>query len=71
MPILTGGHRDRRRIGHSAPAGPGIGREEIEMSYQFFRTESAAIQAITTAQSSGRQAYILRLRTGCYEVRSW
>lgn len=41
------------------------------MTYKFFAFESAAAAHIATERARGRKAYMLRLRAGTFEVRSW
>lgn len=41
------------------------------MQYAHYTTEAAALARVAAERHAGRMAYMLTLREGCYEVRSW
>lgn len=41
------------------------------ITYQYATTKTDANRAALAARAAGRRAYVLTLRAGHYEIRSW
>lgn len=41
------------------------------MNYKYFDCEADAVRAVSMYKSEGYMSYMLKFRTGTYEVRYW